>query len=178
VANLPQCCFLGCGKFSTTFLELGIEPITRVFNDDPWSYVWSLNGQRRDLVGEQRYLIWKFCYEQSEAFQIKKKHIQEEANRKRSEAAKEQPRTKTGFAEKQVSGQSVHRPAPRPRARGNHHCGDTMFPHWFNSTPRPREREPGCTDRFDLGTNVPEPETTPLTGEQAVKSVLTASQAC
>jgi hypothetical protein len=111
VANLPQCCFLGCGKFSTTFLELGIEPITRVFNDDPWSYVWSLNGQRRDLVGEQRYLIWKFCYEQSEAFQIKKKHIQEEANRKRSEAAKEQPRTKTGFAEKQVSGQSVHRPA-------------------------------------------------------------------
>jgi N6-adenosine-specific RNA methylase IME4 len=92
-------------------LELGIEPITRVFNDDPWNYVWSLNGQRRDLVAEQRYLIWKFCNEQSEAFQIEKRRIQEEANRKRSEAAKEQPRTKTGFAEKQVGEQSVHRPA-------------------------------------------------------------------
>jgi len=73
-------------------LELGIEPITRVFNDDPWSYVWSLNGQRRDLVGEQRYLIWKFCYEQSEAFKAKKKRIQEEANRKRSEAQKGIPK--------------------------------------------------------------------------------------
>jgi N6-adenosine-specific RNA methylase IME4 len=95
-------------------LELGIEPITRVFNDDPWSYVWSLNGQRRDLVGEQRYLIWKFCYEQSEAFQIKKKHIQEEANRKRSEAAKEQPRIKTETGKTVFDGQVVQQSVTPP----------------------------------------------------------------
>lgn len=38
------------------------------------------------MVDEQRYLIWKHCHEQSEAFQIKQKRIQEEANRKRAEA--------------------------------------------------------------------------------------------
>jgi N6-adenosine-specific RNA methylase IME4 len=98
-------------------LELGIEPITRVFNDDPWSYVWSLNGQRRDLVGEQRYLIWKFCYEQSEAFQIKKKHIQEEANRKRSEAAKEQPRIKTETGKTVFDGQVIQQSVVLPDHR-------------------------------------------------------------
>jgi len=66
-------------------LELGIEPKTRNYNGDPWAYVWSMNGERRDLVAEQRYLIWKLCHEQSEAFQAEKRRIQEEANWKRSE---------------------------------------------------------------------------------------------
>jgi hypothetical protein len=39
--------------------------------------------------------------------------IQDEANRKRSKAAKAQPRTETGFAEKQVVEQSVLPPAPK-----------------------------------------------------------------
>lgn len=68
--------------------ELGIEPKTEVFSGDPWSFVWSLNGTRRDLVAEQRYLIWKFCHENSAAFQAEKKRIADEANAKRSEAAK------------------------------------------------------------------------------------------
>ena len=67
-------------------LELGITPKTKVFEGDPWAYVWSLNGQRRDLVAEQRYLIWKYCHEQSEAWQAEQRRIKEEANRKRSEA--------------------------------------------------------------------------------------------
>jgi N6-adenosine-specific RNA methylase IME4 len=67
-------------------VEIGITPKTRNYDGDPWAYAWSLNGERRDLVAEQRYLIWKFCHEQSEAFQAEKRRIAEEANRKRSEA--------------------------------------------------------------------------------------------
>ena len=74
-------------------LELGIDPKTKQISDvDPWAYVWSLNGERRDLVDEQRYLIWKFCSEQSEAFQAELRRIAEEANRKRSEAQKGIPK--------------------------------------------------------------------------------------
>ena len=69
---------------------LGIAPKTRTLPEDidPWSYVWSLNGERRDLTAAQRYLIWKACHEKSEAWQAEQRRIQEEANRKRSEAAK------------------------------------------------------------------------------------------
>lgn len=82
-------------------VELGITPKTRNYDGDPWSYAWSLNGQRRDLVQEQRYLIWKFCHENSATWQAEKQRIAEEANRKRSEAqagvpkaeAKERART-------------------------------------------------------------------------------------
>lgn len=88
--------------------ELGIEPRTRPFTGDPWAYVWSLNGQRRDLLEEQRYLIWKHCHEQSEQWRAEQERIREEANRRRSEAAKDQPRTSNGrrLAERQVAGQN------------------------------------------------------------------------
>lgn len=91
-------------------IELGIEPKTRTFEGDPWAFAWSLNGQRRDLVDEQRYLIWKHCHENSDAWQAKKHGIADAANRKRSEAAKEQPRTERGFDAKQVHGHSVRTP--------------------------------------------------------------------
>lgn len=68
--------------------KLGITPKTRDFDGDPWGYVWSLNGQRRDLVEEQRYLIWKFCHEQGEAWQAKKQAIADKANKARSKASK------------------------------------------------------------------------------------------
>lgn len=71
-------------------IELGLEPPVKTFDGDPWSFVWSLNGTRRDLVAEQRYLIWKHCHEQSETYQAEKRRIETEANRKRSEAAKVQ----------------------------------------------------------------------------------------
>jgi len=101
-------------------LELGIEPKTRNYNGDPWAYVWSMNGERRDLVAEQRYLIWKLCHEQSEAFQAEKRRIQEEANRKRSEAAKERERTEEGTFQPVVrqsvgSPEKAHTP---PAAKG------------------------------------------------------------
>jgi DNA modification methylase len=68
--------------------ELGITPETKTFDGDPWAYVWSLNGERRDLNDDCRYLIWKRCHEQSEAWIAKQDGIKAEANRKRSEAAK------------------------------------------------------------------------------------------
>ncbi len=68
--------------------ELGVEARCEIFTGDPWAYVWSLNGQRRDLVAEQRYLIWKHCHERSEAFRAEQERIAEEANRKRSKAAR------------------------------------------------------------------------------------------
>lgn len=77
-------------------LELGIEPKVRHFDADPWAHAWSLNGQRRDLVQEQRYLIWKYCHENSAAWQSEKARIAEEANRKRSESAKARARNENG----------------------------------------------------------------------------------
>ncbi len=68
--------------------ELGIEPRTETYQGDPWSFVWSLNGQRRDLADEQRYLIWKHCSEHSEEWQAEKDRIADEANEKRSVASK------------------------------------------------------------------------------------------
>lgn len=67
--------------------ELDIEPDYETYDGDPWAYVWSLNGQRRDLVDEQRYLIWKHCNERGEAWQAEQDRIREEANRKKSKAA-------------------------------------------------------------------------------------------
>lgn len=68
---------------------IGIEPrVEHLPNDiDPWAYVWSLNGERRDLTADQRYLIWKRCHENSAAWQDEQRRIAEEANRKRAEAA-------------------------------------------------------------------------------------------
>ena len=74
--------------------ELGVKPRFQTFEGDPWAYVWSLNGQRRDLVAEQRYLIWKFCNEQSDAWDIEKQRIADEANAKRSKRQKGVSKTK------------------------------------------------------------------------------------
>ena len=48
--------------------------------------MWSLNGQRWDLVDEQRYLIWKHCNEHSEAWPQAK--AQQRRRAKEREAAK------------------------------------------------------------------------------------------
>lgn len=101
-------------------LELGIEPKTKNFVGDPWAFVWSLNGERRDLVAEQRYLIWKFCSENSEAFQAEKRQIQEEANRKRSEAMQGVPYAAKGESRKdaeKVVGQNDPLPSKEHKAR-------------------------------------------------------------
>jgi hypothetical protein len=122
-------------------IALGIEPKTRPFDGDPWGYAWSLNGQRRDLVAEQRYLIWKFCHENSETWRAEKQRIADEANRKRSEAAKEQPRTETGFAAKQVARQSVGVP-------------DSHLPPATQAKATASKTNPGAVARGDCGFGV------------------------
>ena len=96
--------------------ELKIEPKARTFDGDPWAYAWSLNGQRRDLGDDQRYLIWKFCTEHGAAWRAEQQRIADEANRKRSAAAREQHAVSNPRAgESLVREQSVPAPeAPRP----------------------------------------------------------------
>lgn len=78
-------------------MELGITPETRIYEGNPWDFTWSCNGQRRDLDADQRYLIWKFCSEQSDTWKATEARIKAAANQARSEAAKEQPRTDEGL---------------------------------------------------------------------------------
>jgi len=70
--------------------DAGVKPEFEQHDGNPWDLAWSLNGQRRDLVAEQRYLIWKHVHEHSDAWQAEQKRIQDEANAKRAEAAKAQ----------------------------------------------------------------------------------------
>jgi len=97
----------------------GVEPRTETLPDgiDPWAYVWSLNGQRRDITADQRYLIWKSCSEQSAAWQAQQQRIQDEANRKRAESAQARPRHDDGTlapsSASTSSGQTGHTSSPR-----------------------------------------------------------------
>lgn len=70
--------------------QLGVEPqtISMPSDTDPWAYVWSLNGERRDLVAVQRYAIWDSCAEHSRAWQAKQREIHDAANKARAEKAK------------------------------------------------------------------------------------------
>jgi N6-adenosine-specific RNA methylase IME4 len=97
--------------------ELGIEPLLRNYDGDPWAYAWSLNGERRDLVAEQRYLIWAKCSENSEVWKAKKKQIKAEADQKRSEAAKGNDNASKKREDKTVVQQSVAQPFPQPEER-------------------------------------------------------------
>jgi len=68
----------------------GVKPnFVEVATDvNPWVYVWSLNGQRRDLTPEIRFHAWKLSAEGSAGFQAEIKRIQDEANKARAGAAK------------------------------------------------------------------------------------------
>ncbi len=60
-----------------------------IANDvNPWAFVWSLNGQRRDLTTDQRYIIWKDCAAADAAWWDEQQRIREAANKARSAAAK------------------------------------------------------------------------------------------
>lgn len=67
--------------------ELGIEPHCKIFDGDPWAYVWSLNGQRRDLSEDQRAQIFIHVNRESD------NKITSEANAKRSGTQKGIPKS-------------------------------------------------------------------------------------
>lgn len=109
-------------------LNLGIEPRFEIMpaDTDPWAYVWSLNGQRRDLKSdEQRYLIWKSCEEQSESWQVERARIAEEANARRAAAAEQGRVGRAAALSKDAEGEfsaSTHsgrsKPTSSPRGQG------------------------------------------------------------
>ena len=69
-------------------LRAGVTPTFEdVQVDDPYMWVWSLNGARRHLQSqEQKALIWKKLHGMSEDMQRERARIQAEANAKRAEA--------------------------------------------------------------------------------------------
>ena len=70
--------------------DLGIVPRVRDFAGDPWTFAWSLNGERRDLEATVRALIFKRCQEGSAKWSERLEKITEEGNQKKSEAARQQ----------------------------------------------------------------------------------------
>ena len=72
-------------------IDLGIEPLMREYEGNPWEFAWSMNGERRDFEDKVvRTLVRKRCREGSKQWEQARKAIKEQGNRKRSDAAKEQ----------------------------------------------------------------------------------------
>jgi site-specific DNA-methyltransferase (adenine-specific) len=69
-------------------IDLDIEPVTREYIGDPWTFAWSLNGERRDLEATVRALIHRRCQEGSEKWAKRLAKIAEEGRQKQSVASK------------------------------------------------------------------------------------------
>ena len=97
--------------------KMGIEPRFEQVDPsiDPFAYVWSLNGERRDLTADQRYLIWKRVNENSDAWKAEQKRIRDAANKARSESATGVPYAPKGGQRKpdKVVPQVVGTPSPK-----------------------------------------------------------------
>jgi hypothetical protein len=80
--------------------ELGITPATTEYVGNPWAYVWSLNGTRRDLTDGQRAAIWLKVEAQSAEYKAReaarRAAIEEERRAKISEAVKGMPYAPSG----------------------------------------------------------------------------------
>ena len=73
--------------------------------DDPFMWVWSLNGERRHLSSqEQKALIWRKLHGMSEEMQQHRAKVKREADKARSEAAKAQHKVSNPRAGEVVSG--------------------------------------------------------------------------
>lgn len=99
-------------------IEVGVEPRFRTYEGDPYAFVWSTNGARRDIENERKAVIKVLCEQHSEAWQKKQAEIAAAANAARSEKAKQQPRVqepdgKTKFGA-QVRDQFDHAPEAQP----------------------------------------------------------------
>lgn len=90
-------------------VEAGVEPRFISFVGDPYSYAWNANGQRRDLVVEQRAVIFLLSVQKSEAWQVRQAEIAAEANANRSEKARGQHQVSNPRAgeSKPISGEAT-----------------------------------------------------------------------
>ena len=105
-------------------LALGIAPVTEEFTGDPWAHAWTLNGVRRDLGDEQRYLIWKHLNEHGTAWRAARERIASAANEARTDKAKAQHEVSKPYAgEKMVLQHYVvapSRPGQQAKAAAAH----------------------------------------------------------
>ncbi len=102
---------------ATNCQQLGITPdqIELPGDIDPYAYVWSLNGEHRDLADDQRYLIWKACSDKSEGWKKEQKRIRDAANARQAQAMEGRPYAPKGqkrSAEKEVA-QVAQPPSPK-----------------------------------------------------------------
>lgn len=84
-------------------VELGLEPICETVSQglDPWAYVWSKNGARRDLQEVQRALVRIKILEGSASWQATQAAIADAANVKRSAAMQGLPHAGKGEKRKE-----------------------------------------------------------------------------
>jgi len=100
-------------------LALGLAPVTEEFTGDPWAHAWTLNGVRRDLGDEQRYLIWKHLNEHGTAWRAERERIASAANEARTDKAKAQHEVSKPYAgERMVVGHYVPLPSDGNRDKG------------------------------------------------------------
>jgi DNA modification methylase len=96
-------------------VELGIDPLTREYEGDPWSFAWSLNGARRDLEATVRALIFKRCEDGSAKWAKRLAKIAEDGNRKKSEMAKARPRDEGGRLKSRPQVDHDDQPVAKPK---------------------------------------------------------------
>lgn len=76
----------------------GVTPRFVQFDgDDPWAYVWSENAERRHLRPDQRVACRLGWGASRDRWLATQQRVADDANRKRSEATKAQPRTEDGL---------------------------------------------------------------------------------
>jgi hypothetical protein len=108
---------------------------------NPWAFVWSLNGQRRDLTRDQRYLLWDECSAKDAEWQAAQKRIHDQANQKRAEAAK--------------GNDNAAKSKPKENSAATS-CGTTVSPHSpppkLDSKPARASEEKAKQANVDRGT--------------------------
>lgn len=102
--------YLACQK-------AGVEPRTESLpvDTDPFAFVWSLNGQRRDLTADQRYLIWKSCAKKSGQWQAQRRQADDEPDHSCQESRGRSP----GSVRPHRLSTSCGQPAPAARGHGS-----------------------------------------------------------
>jgi site-specific DNA-methyltransferase (adenine-specific) len=67
-------------------VEIGIDPLTREHDGNPWDFAWSLNGERRDMDKVVRALVRKMCRDGSKEWEKARAKIKDDGRRKMSAA--------------------------------------------------------------------------------------------
>ena len=146
--------------------ELGMEPKTDTYTGNPYVYVWSLNGTRRDLTDLQRAIIKERLDRESGAWEKEKKKVADDANKKRSDATKEQPRTEDGKRLSQVTGTKC--PPPVKQSKNSHPTREAKAKSASVSSSTQRNAELLINKRPDLADKVAKGE---MKGADAIKTM-------